>query len=411
VADTIALGAVVSVAACRGPIIPYSAGQVDATVPGPATVPEPQQPLASHIESFRQHGFNQTEMIALVACGHTFGGVRQADFPLIVTDNTIDVDTFDTTPAFDNTIVSQYLQSTTQNVLVVGPNVTTQSDLWIFSSDENVTMQNLLSPDTFATTCTDLIQRMVNTVPNGVNLTDPIAEPFDYVVSEPFFSYQDSALFMTTSLQVLTPNESSTITMLWADREGSCCPFTGCSVPSSSSREVFFSPLAQLLAPGLTPEIYFFNATINATCSISDFWFEINVNIGSEPLVVDNGGGGFVIEQTSLFVDVLRSEGILLPTFSEVLKVVVAVRGDAASTSASMTVFDPRSTASAPPFTPIITTTVLQLDDSNPLEGGFTFFTANLSAPVTFLDLTANSGGVTYTQENFDFGSVVVTSD
>lgn len=103
-ADTIALGAVASVAACGGPLVPYSAGRVDATVPGPATVPEPQQPLASHIESFRQQGFNQTEMIALVACGHTLGGVRQVDFPLIVTDDAIDVDTFDTTPAFDNTM-------------------------------------------------------------------------------------------------------------------------------------------------------------------------------------------------------------------------------------------------------------------------------------------------------------------
>jgi len=96
VADTIALGAVVSVAACGGSLIPYRAGR---TVPGPATVPEPLQSIASHIgESFRQRGFNQTEMKALVACGHIFGGVRQADFPFIVTDDAIDIDTFDTIP-------------------------------------------------------------------------------------------------------------------------------------------------------------------------------------------------------------------------------------------------------------------------------------------------------------------------
>ena len=58
----------------------------------------------SHIESFRQQGFNQTEMISLVACGHMIGSVRQVDFPQIVTNTSIDVDLFDTTPAFDNTM-------------------------------------------------------------------------------------------------------------------------------------------------------------------------------------------------------------------------------------------------------------------------------------------------------------------
>lgn len=103
-ADIIALGAIFAVVGCGGPVIPYSAGRVDATSAGPPTVPEPQQDLASHIASFKRQGFNETEMIALVACGHTLGGVRQADFPLIVTNNSIDVDTFDTTPAFDNTM-------------------------------------------------------------------------------------------------------------------------------------------------------------------------------------------------------------------------------------------------------------------------------------------------------------------
>ncbi|KAE9402305.1 hypothetical protein BT96DRAFT_558361 [Gymnopus androsaceus JB14] len=75
----IPLGAVFTVAGCGSPFIPYSAGRVDATVAGPATVPEPQQPLASHTESFRLQGFNETEMITLVACVHTLGQVGQLD--------------------------------------------------------------------------------------------------------------------------------------------------------------------------------------------------------------------------------------------------------------------------------------------------------------------------------------------
>ncbi|GLB35616.1 putative peroxidase family protein [Lyophyllum shimeji] len=66
-ADVIAMGAVMAVASCGGPVIPYRGGRVDARVAGPATVPEPQQDLSSHIGSFERQVFTQEEMIALVA--------------------------------------------------------------------------------------------------------------------------------------------------------------------------------------------------------------------------------------------------------------------------------------------------------------------------------------------------------
>ncbi|KAE9405955.1 heme peroxidase [Gymnopus androsaceus JB14] len=345
-------------------------------VPGPATVPEPQQDLATHIESFRQQGFNETEMIALVACGHTLGGVRQVDFPLIVTDTSIDVETFDTTPAFDNTIVSQYLQNITQDILVVGSNVTTQSDLRIFSSDGNATMRRC------------------------------------YVINDPLFSYQNGTFSMITALRVVGPSVA-TVTMLWADQQGgSFCPSTGCSVQSSDTQPVPFTVVGK--AQGLTASRYLFNATINSTSSISKFWFEINNNNdGSDPIIVDNDGSGFVIEQDptlSLFIDVMRSETVILETsdtFNEFQKVVVAVLGDVASTTASMTAFTPFSTAVSPPFTPTTTSISLELDETNPPEGGFTFFTANISSlvsSVSFVDITANVGNTSFTLENVNFG-------
>ncbi|KAE9408320.1 heme peroxidase [Gymnopus androsaceus JB14] len=406
-ADTIALGTVLAVVGCGGPIIPFSAGRVDATVAGPATVPEPQQDLATHIELFRQQGFNETEMIALVACGHTIGGVTQVDFPTIITDPSVVVDTFDTTPAFDNAIISEYLQNTTQDVLVVGPNITTRSDFRIFSSDGNVTMQSLLSPDTFSETCTALLQRMINTVPSTVNLTDPITEPFNYLINDPFLSYQDGAFIMMTALRVLSLSSSATVTMLWADQQGdSVCPSAGCSVQPYNTQSVSFSIVGQAL--GLAATRDFFNATINATSSISKFWFEINNNDGSDPVVVDNGGSGFVIEQDptlSLFLDVLRSAGVGGgPTV--VFRLVVAILGDAASITGSITTFQPVSTAPAPPFLPTINVISLELDESNPPEGGYTFFTANVTlVPSTFLSITANVGGVTYTVENVDLNT------
>ncbi|KAF9064896.1 heme peroxidase [Rhodocollybia butyracea] len=382
-ADTIALGAVIAVQACGGPFIPFRAGRVDASEAGPPTVPQPQQDLATHTELFRQQGFNATEMIALVACGHTFGGVRQVDFPQIITDPEDTFVDFDTTPAFDNTIVSQYLQNTTENVLVVGPNITTRSDLRIFSSDGNETMQSLLNPDTFTQTCGDLIERMINTVPNGVNLTQAISEPFDYLV--------------------LNPSPNATLTLLWADRQGSFCPSTGCSVESSGAQQIGFN----IVSAQFTAKRYNFNATINGATSISKFWFEINNNDGSDPITVDNGGDGFVIEQDSVFIDNSRSETVLLTaSFQQFDRLVVAVRGDATSSTASITTFDPKSTDTAPPFFPVFTTVNLILDETNPPDNGFIFFTGNVTTTTNFLNISATSDGETYTQTNFDMGAV-----
>ena len=52
-----------------GPEIPYRFGRVDAMKPNNPGVPEPQQPLADHISSFKKQGFTKEEMIGLVACG------------------------------------------------------------------------------------------------------------------------------------------------------------------------------------------------------------------------------------------------------------------------------------------------------------------------------------------------------
>ncbi|KAJ3924907.1 MAG: heme peroxidase [Lentinula lateritia] len=362
-ADTIALGAIFALAGCGGPVIPFSAGRVDTTEAGPETVPEPQQDLASHTEAFRRQGFTPTEMISLVACGHTLGRVRQVDFPLVVTNTEDFLQTFDTTTNFDNAVVSEYLQNTTQNILVVGPNVTTRLDFRIFLSDGNVTMQSFLSSDTFNETCGNLIEQMINTVPSGVTLAQPISEPFDYIVNP-------------------SDNPSRTVTMLWADRQGSSCSSTGCTSPSTHFVQ--------------------FNATINATTSISKFWFKINENNGSDPVIVDNGGSSFAIGQDSVFIDNSRSE------LKSSLFLLNQVHGDASS-SVSITTFDPHTNASTPPYLPTIITTNLQLDDSNPAEGGFTFFTVNVSSTVTFLNISGNVGGISYTQENFDMTAVDFT--
>lgn len=105
--DVIAISVVMAVAECGGPIIPFRMGRIDAAVPGPTGVPRPEQDLGTHTESFRKQGFTKSEMISLVACGHTFGGVRSPDFSEIVpppADGYQLLLDFDQTPTFHNAV-------------------------------------------------------------------------------------------------------------------------------------------------------------------------------------------------------------------------------------------------------------------------------------------------------------------
>ncbi len=86
-ADIIALGTVIAVETCSNGsiVIPYRAGRVDATQPNPdSSVPRPGQNLATHTAMFKRQGFSTADMVGLVACGHTIGGVHGGDFPTIV---------------------------------------------------------------------------------------------------------------------------------------------------------------------------------------------------------------------------------------------------------------------------------------------------------------------------------------
>lgn len=176
--DLIALGVVAAVASCGGPRIPYRAGRVDAGAAGPPGVPMPTDPLDKTVAAFNRMGFTRSEMIGLVACGHSIGQVHSVDFPDLVDGAPAagNVAHFDRTPArFDTAVVGEYLSGDGANPLVFGANETTNSDKRVFSADgTNATMRALAGPAGFASTCGALLGRMIDTVPRGVRLTDPI---------------------------------------------------------------------------------------------------------------------------------------------------------------------------------------------------------------------------------------------
>ncbi|KAF8891205.1 hypothetical protein BD779DRAFT_1468811 [Infundibulicybe gibba] len=57
-----------------GPITPFRSGRIDAQIAEQPGVPQPQDPIESHLASFQRQGFTPLEMTTLVACGHTLGG-------------------------------------------------------------------------------------------------------------------------------------------------------------------------------------------------------------------------------------------------------------------------------------------------------------------------------------------------
>ncbi|KAI1170310.1 heme peroxidase [Nemania sp. FL0916] len=179
VADLIALGVYYAVRSCGGPVVPIAAGRIDATESGPIGVPLPQNSAFTFGQQFTRMGFSQEEMIQVVACGHSVGSVHELEFPEIVpvgttSDGERPMDS--TVHQFDNKVVTEYISGNTTNPMVVGPSVqaTRNSDFKVFNSDGNVTMQALADPETFNNICATVLRKMIEVVPDGVVLTDPI---------------------------------------------------------------------------------------------------------------------------------------------------------------------------------------------------------------------------------------------
>ncbi|KAK7039914.1 peroxidase [Favolaschia claudopus] len=401
-ADVIAMGVVMSVFGCGGPIIPFRAGRLDAHEAGPEIVPQPDQDLDSHRAAFVRMGFNESEMIALTACGHTLGGVRTVDFPDIIDVNKpprlVGI-AFQVPITFDNSVVTEYLDNSTINPLVVGPNMTMASDFRIFNADKNVTMQKLADPKTYNSVCADLIARMIDVVPSNVKLTDPIL-PIDYKVQNTFLFPQGGSLAFLATLRTLQPQNEDiraalaapirNVTLRWASRTGNFCPPEGCAAESFLLDYDTGSAMAEL--SGVAQWAYYhFNATVDLKTSISHFWFEIDPKNGTAPYVVDNHGTNFTIEQDTLLYDARRSEYT-----PQKYTMVAAVKNQGL---ASVSTF---STIQGSPLDHIpvngSATIHFTLDPKHPPKDGYTFYSGTISEKSLSNTLHATVGGKKFSQ-------------
>ncbi|KAF9267187.1 heme peroxidase [Marasmius fiardii PR-910] len=380
-ADMFAAGLVIGTVSCDGPTIPYRAGRIDATSAGPLGVPQPQEDLALLTERFRKSGFSPTEMISLTACGHVLGGVTQLDFPDVLKDDAFEFFNNETR-LFNNGVVTQYLDGTTPNPLVVGVNQTVNSDLRVFSSDGNVTMQSLASPDVFRSTCISLLERMIDTVPRDVTLTDVI-DPFDFKVGQSRLSVSKDSdkLVMTTDLRILDPqgkaNLNRSVNLVWVDRDGSSSCGEKCTSPAVNVSQIGTTLLTK--GHGKTALQYTFTVdNIDPVQPIGKFWFEIDEKDGSGSSrreLKNDDGSGYVIEEHDVLYDVNRSQFNVSIDGSQNFTslVVIAVKDEHAYAEGAkihIKAFNP--------FVLPFRSTILEatLDPQFPKAAGYSFFSA-----------------------------------
>lgn len=184
VSDLIALGTVMAVGACGGPHIEMKGGRIDATAAGPPGVPEPETDIEDTLTDFSNAGFVTDDAITLTACGHTMGGVHHSTFPQAVPASAVSSTNTDGRIAFDETVsvfdidtVNDYVHGTGTlgGPLVTTANKTVNSDYRIYNSDSNGTITRLsASASYFAGQCSDIFQRMIETIPQGVTLTTAV---------------------------------------------------------------------------------------------------------------------------------------------------------------------------------------------------------------------------------------------
>lgn len=369
-ADLIAAGVYSATRSCGGPAIPVRGGRKDATESGPSgQVPDASNAISIFRNQFTRMGFSGTdnaEMIQLVICGHTLGGVHAAEQPLIIDSGKFpnNYAHFDTTVAsFDNRNAVEFYSGNTTNPMVFGKaynanNRGRDSDRRVYGSDNNVTVAAMTDPQTHNTMCQTVFQKMIETVPKGVTLTDVI-NPYDVKPYDTQLTLLDggATLAFTGEIRVRTSTRSvSKVQLIFKDRTGaaSSTPIDTTLKGSSSGFDDSFS-------------FYGFSTNLSAGSSISSFNVVVTTSGGSTTFT--NNDKGYTINDNIIFQNPQScADG------SGSLTVVAAVRG---STTPSVQIVARMPNEDGDPVPLLSTTTVAMASPTT--AGSYTLFSADLS--------------------------------
>ncbi|KAG9236578.1 heme peroxidase [Amylocarpus encephaloides] len=336
ISDLIALGVHASVRGCGGPVVPMRGGRTDATGAGPIGVPQPQNGQGVFVNQFTRMGFSIPDMIQMTACGHAIGGVHAGNFPEIVPVGSApnDYHLFDTTLEFDNLIAVQYLNGPVSDPLSVGISVmnTRNSDFVVFNTDKNVTIKAMTGAPTFSSVCSSILQRMIETVPLNVQLSDVIA-PYEVKPSgiQLTLLAGGTQIAFSGDIRVRTTTRTvSSVTITYKNRTGGAGGTITTTVAGTAS--------------GFDDSFTFygFSSNIPAVSSISSFTVTVAETDGLTT-TFSNNGGGFPVQDD---VMVLGPQSCLS---NGNLTVLAAVRSTAATPTLGITQKVPRAAATPVP--------------------------------------------------------------
>lgn len=243
----------------------------------------------------------------MVACGHTMGGVHGKTFPEITENSNVsNVVHFDSSEAnFDRTVATEYLDGTTQNPLVVAHSDTLNSDKRIFAADNNVTMKALASDEkTFNSMCSDILARMIDTVPSTVTLTEPL-EPSPlkpYITS--FALTNASHITVTGRIRLLTSSDrfdDQSVTLTYIPRSEPAGNAT-LDTTITTMRGTFQGGTSN----GIFKELFNwheFSFTVPTSTSIKGFNATVTRVSTGEETHYDNAGRSYPLDDTVLYQD------------------------------------------------------------------------------------------------------------
>lgn len=375
-ADLIALGTVVATGSCQGPNVPFRAGRVDAYKAGPSGVPEPSTNLKETFAAFTNAGFTKQDMTAMVACGHALGGVHSVDFPDVTGIHSGSDPSNDTSvpfqkdiTSFHNGIITEYLDGTTKNPLVVAKNNTLNSDKRIYDNDR-ATMKKLATKQGFNTMCADVFARMIDTVPKSVQLSDVIS-PYDvkpYIKemslnSKGKIHLVGSVRLMTTK-NLRNPNDLSVkLVYVGRDNKKVTVPTTKAmwqDGSSSGSSQAFVN--------------FEFDTTIDAKNGITKFWIQETKPSTKVTTTHDNSKtGGYKVDDTVLYQNSQScwdSNGFPNPP----MKVVAMVRDAKAKNTLTLKIAQKVPSKDSP--VPRLRTDVVNFKATGKKQSGYTAFQA-----------------------------------
>ncbi|KAM7198104.1 putative fungistatic metabolite [Naviculisporaceae sp. PSN 640] len=378
-ADLIAAGVYASVRGCGGPVVPVRAGRVDAQQAGSLGVPQPENTRQTFQRQFDTMGFNTAEMIQVTACGHTMGGVHREEFPGLIPagmpGDQIELDT--TAATFDNKIVTEYLDGTSQNVLIK-PAVDSafararNSDFKVFNADGNVTVSAMTSATTFNNVCATVLQKMIDVVPAGVTLTDPVLpytiKPVDMQLTlnpgGTTLSLSGYIRLRTTTIPIAGVKD---LTFTWKDRAGgNNCGSGGCSQTFTH----------QGASHGFDDTFVFYpiQVTMPASSGISSFTVRLNMNDGTSQ-TFDNNGNAYPLKDAVI----LQKPQSCLAQGTGAVTVTALVRNDITATpDLFVSYLQPRNDGRNP--VPLLANATIAMTEGD-CVGVYTFYSASYTIP------------------------------